>query len=270
MLDHSGLVGLDLRFYHADDGAQIAYWVAGPEDAPTVMLIHGWAVSKEYWRPLLPDHHPPRYRLVVPDIRGHGDSSLTPPYTTIRAAKDLKGLAEHEHVDFVVGHSWGGVIAQRVAALGHFRGAVFVSTFAKLSSFPARLVEWALPFLERMDMETFAKLSVQFGYHVAHENVDWLYDVYRSARRDVVLQSGKDILKYDGRHLLSRISCPVLIVHGERDVVVPLNHGKYLWKRISGADMVILPETGHDVILESTSAFRRVLTGFLEDVLLYG
>ncbi|NPA76230.1 MAG: alpha/beta hydrolase [Candidatus Diapherotrites archaeon] len=269
MLDHSSLVELDLRFFTADDGARIAYWVAGPEDAPTLMLIHGWAVSKEYWRPLLPKDHPPRYRLIIPDIRGHGDSEQKPPYTTIQAAKDFLALSNHEHVDFVVGHSWGGVIAQRVAALGSFKGAVFASTFAKLSSFPTHLVEWALPFLERMDMETFARLSVRFGYHIAHENVDWLYDVYRSAKRDVVIQSGKDILRYDGRHLLPRIKCPVLVVHGEKDMVVPPAHGKYLWKRIRDADMVIFPDSGHDVVLEAGRTFRRVLYGFIDDVLKY-
>jgi len=269
MLDHSGLVDLDLLYFTTEDGVRIAYWVAGPEDSPTLMLIHGWAVSKEYWRPLLPKDFPPAYRLVIPDIRGHGDSEQKPPYTTIQAAKDFLQLAKHEHVDFVVGHSWGGAIAQRLAALGKFRGAVFASTFAKLSTFPAHLVEWALPLLERMDMDTFARLSVRFGYHIAHENVDWLYDVYKSAKRDVVIQSGKDILHYDGRALLPRIKCPALIIHGEKDAVVPPTHGKYLWRRISDADMVILPDAGHDVVLEAGRAFRRIVYGFVEDVLRY-
>jgi len=269
MLDHSDLVDLDLRFFTTDDGVRITYWVAGPKSAPTIMLVHGWAVSKEYWRPLLARTRPPRYRLIIPDIRGHGDSDQKPPYTTVQAARDLLGLAEREGVEFVVGHSWGGVIAQRMAAFGSFRGAVFASTFAKLSTFPAHLVEWALPFLERMDMETFARLSVRFGCHVAHESVDWLYDVYRSAKREVVLQSGRDILRYDGRHLLPRIRCPVMVVHGEKDMVVPPAHGKYLWQRIRGASMVVFPDAGHDVILEAGTAFRRVLTGFVEDVLRY-
>ncbi len=253
----------ETRFVVADDGAKIAYRVLG--GGPKVLLVHGWATDSNYWWPIYTLAR--RFTLLLVDLRGSGQSEKKPPYTTVRAAKDVLLVAQREEPDFIVGHSWGGAIVQRVAAQYQPKGLVLMSTFAKLSSFSAKLADWALPFLERSDMESFARIAVKLGAHIAHENADWLFDIYRRADRDVVLQSAKDIIKYDGRSVLSRIKSPTLILHGEHDGVVSLDHGKYLHRRIKGSTMLCIPDAGHDIVMEATRAVRLSLRGFFEDVL---
>lgn|GEM_PF-2288314 len=253
----------ETRFVVADDGARIAYRIIG--EGPRALFIHGWATDSNYWWPLYVLAR--RFTLILVDLRGSGQSEKKPPYTTVRVAKDVLLVAEREKPDFVVGHSWGGAIAQRVAVQYQPKGLVLMSTFAKLSSFSAKLADWALPFLERSDMESFARIAVKLGAHMAHENADWLYDIYRRADRDVVLQSARDILRYDGRNLLPRIQSPTLILHGEHDGVVSPDHGRYLHRRIKGSVMLCVPDAGHDIVMEATKAVHLSLRGFFENVL---
>ena len=69
--------------------ATIAYWVSGPERAPVVLLLHGATLDHRAWDAQV-DELTPQYRVVVPDLRGHGESTLegasgsTTPSTTSR------------------------------------------------------------------------------------------------------------------------------------------------------------------------------------------
>ncbi|MFP5220021.1 MAG: alpha/beta fold hydrolase [Actinomycetes bacterium] len=83
---------------------------AGPVDGPPLVLLHGWPQHWWCWRdvvPLLAD----RYRLVVPDLRGHGWSGAPlGGYDKEQLATDLLGLLDVLGLDEVglVGHDWGG------------------------------------------------------------------------------------------------------------------------------------------------------------------
>jgi pimeloyl-ACP methyl ester carboxylesterase len=83
---------------------------AGPDDAPPLVLLHGWPQHWWCWRhvvPLLAD----RYRLVLPDLRGHGWSSAPRGgYDKEQLATDLLALLDRLELPRVglVGHDWGG------------------------------------------------------------------------------------------------------------------------------------------------------------------
>src|ERR1700712_4743658 len=55
------------------DGTRLHVDVLGREDAPTVVLVHGWTCCREFWAPQL-NTLAERYRLVAYDLRGHGRS----------------------------------------------------------------------------------------------------------------------------------------------------------------------------------------------------
>src|SRR5262249_49943941 len=66
--------------YHTVDiqGLKIFYREAGPADAPTVLLLHGFPSSSRMWEPLLP-LLADKYHLIAPDYPGFGNSSAPPP-----------------------------------------------------------------------------------------------------------------------------------------------------------------------------------------------
>lgn len=84
--------------------------LAGPEDAPPVVLVHGWPQSWWAWRrviPALAESH----RVIVPDLRGHGWSQAPAGgYEKEQLATDLLEVLDALAVERVtwVGHDWGG------------------------------------------------------------------------------------------------------------------------------------------------------------------
>jgi len=88
---------------------------AGPEDAPAVILLHGFPESHRTWREVVPRLED-RFRLIMPDQRGFAGSDRPQDMAEYAADKlidDIFALAEATGVeDFaLVGHDWGGAIA---------------------------------------------------------------------------------------------------------------------------------------------------------------
>ncbi|MGW1913917.1 alpha/beta fold hydrolase [Streptomyces sp. NPDC002076] len=106
------------------DGARLHVEVHGPENAPPVVLSHGWTCSTAFWaaqiRDLATDH-----RVIAYDQRGHGRSPASPACTTHALADDLEAvlaqtLAPGEKA-LIVGHSMGGMTVMAAAARPRFR-----------------------------------------------------------------------------------------------------------------------------------------------------
>ncbi|MFJ4522943.1 alpha/beta fold hydrolase [Streptomyces sp. NPDC088810] len=127
------------------DGARLHVEVHGPEDAPPVVLAHGWTCSTAFWaaqiRDLATDH-----RVIAYDQRGHGRSPASPACTTGALADDLEAvlaetLAPGEKA-LVVGHSMGGMTV--MAASGRPRFREHAAAVLLCSTGSSRLVAEAL------------------------------------------------------------------------------------------------------------------------------
>ncbi len=112
----------ELRKIALPTGVTLNVALAGPSDAPPVIMLHGFPESHRTWRslaPLLED----RFRLVMPDQRGFGGSDAPPEvaaYRIDRILADLFALADALGIgEFaLVGHDWGGAAAWAAAIKG--------------------------------------------------------------------------------------------------------------------------------------------------------
>lgn len=103
----------------AVDGGELAVGVWGPDDpdAPVVLAVHGITANHRSW-PLVAAGLP-ECRVIAPDLRGRGRSSVLPgPYGLERHASDLERVLAHleVHEATLVGHSMGGFVAATLAA----------------------------------------------------------------------------------------------------------------------------------------------------------
>ena len=99
--------------------------LAGPFDAPPVMLVHGFPESHRTWRALVPLLEGD-LRLIMPDLRGFGATDKpqdVADYATETLLADLFALADALAIDrfALVGHDWGGAIAWAAAISGNPR-----------------------------------------------------------------------------------------------------------------------------------------------------
>jgi pimeloyl-ACP methyl ester carboxylesterase len=103
-------------------GVTLNVALAGPADAPPVILLHGFPESHRTWReivPLLED----RFRLIMPDQRGFAGSDMpqdVEAYESDKLIDDIFALADALHIErfALVGHDWGGAIAWAAALRG--------------------------------------------------------------------------------------------------------------------------------------------------------
>ena len=112
---------IEQRRFPLATGITMNVALAGPADAPPVIMVHGFPESHRTWRALVPLLEGD-LRLIMPDLRGFGATDKpqdVADYSTEKLVADLFALADALDVDrfALVGHDWGGAIAW-AAAIG--------------------------------------------------------------------------------------------------------------------------------------------------------
>ncbi|MAT96365.1 MAG: epoxide hydrolase [Anaerolineaceae bacterium] len=103
------------------DGVILHTLIAGPEDGPLALLLHGFPEHWVSWRKQIPALAQAGYRVIVPDQRGYNRSSKPwgiRPYRLDALTQDVAGLIEKlgRETAVIVGHDWGGGVAWQFAA----------------------------------------------------------------------------------------------------------------------------------------------------------
>lgn len=243
-----------------------------PADGPALLLLHGIGSRGLSWWPVI-DALAPRFRLFVPDLRGHGDSDKPPAgYLIDDYARDLAGLIDALGLarPLIVGHSLGGVLTLRWAMLRVRRAARIVLEDTALRSGPR-----AVPLLEAwLALASMTPREAAEFYKA--ENPDWSdEDCQRRAEsitsthpavfvelRDANLTPGADA---DRIAPLAVIASPTLLVHGDPasgSLVVPADAACF-GATLPNARVVRIPGGTHSLHRDNTQAFLDVVVPFL-------
>jgi pimeloyl-ACP methyl ester carboxylesterase len=109
MSDPPDLAGVRHEYLDAG-GLRTHIALAGPEDAPPLLLVHGWPQNWWSWRDVIPALSE-RFRVIAPDLRGHGwTEAPRVDYHKEQLASDLLAVLDALGVERTVwiGHDWGG------------------------------------------------------------------------------------------------------------------------------------------------------------------
>jgi pimeloyl-ACP methyl ester carboxylesterase len=266
-------------------GHQVAYRDQGRGD--TVLLVHGMAGSSRTWRDVLPslaEHH----RVLAPDLVGHGRSEKPPGDYSLGAfanlLRDLLDALEIEKVT-IVGQSLGGGIALQFAYQFPERvdRLVLVSSggLGREVSWMLRLLaapgaELALPVLAPWFVRDPGMAASRWlrdrGVRVARLAEMW--DAYASLTdaenraaflrtlRAVVDPGGQTIDASDRLHLAAGV--PTLIVWGDADAIIPVQHATDAHAALPGSRLEIFEGVGHFPQNEDPARFVEVIEDFLE------
>lgn len=256
-------------------GARIHYVTHGDVGAPTVVLLHGLGLSSRFWfdlpQLLATDGDGPR-RVIAIDNRGTGRSDKPrPPWTMATMADDVAAVLDHAGADgaIVVGISMGGMIAQHVA----LRHRARVRGLVLLATTPGFLAG-ALP----EPASLYRLLSIPFGGRRASRNLArLLLPESKWGRAREIFAEWPKAMREDSTppatfaahffaastHFvaprLERIDCPVLVVAGAEDGLIPKKNSEALARRIPRAELEVLPETGHAVFAEDRDLLLRLV-----------
>jgi pimeloyl-ACP methyl ester carboxylesterase len=236
---------------------------------PPLLLVHGLMITGEMFEPVV-EPFAKRYRVIVPDLRGHGRSrGLPPPYTATQLASDLSRLLDHLRIDStaVLGYSQGGAIAQQLALDDPKRCArlVLARTYAfNMATFREKVEGRLVPFLlNLMGMKRFASLVIAQGLKLEKRRADWIVGLIAQQDRALMASAWRAAMAFDSRRRLSDITCPTLIIAVANDDAVPFHHGKMLHDGITGSQLVVIDGANHALIWTRPDDFGRATEEFL-------
>lgn len=236
------------------EGARLVYRTIG--EGEPLLLLHGYFGTGEAWAPFF-DELAGHYRLIVPDLRGHGRSTNPAGrFTHRRAARDMLALLDRLGIDRVkaMGISTGGMTLLHMATTRPEVVEAMVLLGAT-SYFP----EQARAIMRARDPERMAPSRVE-AYGRSHSGG---VEQARALLRDFhAFADDYDDMNFT-RPLLSTITARTLIVHGDRDAFFPVSIPVEQYEAIPEAAFWIVPDGGH-VPLIGTERGSRV---FLETVL---
>jgi len=230
-------------------------------NATPAVFVHGAGGSHQIWRQqfdLLKER--PAYFV---DLPGHGQSggeALTSVKEMAEWLSEWLKQAVGEKPVILVGHSMGGAITQWMA-LHHpqqIKAIILVTTGARLKVNPQ--------FLNDLEQGIYDPSSMRrsFSPHTDERIIE--AEIERRKGNVSVEVLRNDYLAcnaFDLRNDIHRISCPTLIIAGEDDQSTPPFYSTYMAEQIPGAKLVILPKSGHYVMLEQTERFNQELLSFI-------
>jgi len=257
------------------NGIQVNYELSGKKGAPVVVLSHSLSASLLMWNPQM-DALNPRFQVLRYDIRGQGNSDVTPgPYTMELLSKDVIGLLDALNINRVhfVGLSIGGMIGQGLG-LNHAHRLQSLALCDTASVVPPE----AQPiWQERIDKALNKGMESQVDETMARwftpsflkQNPPMLDLIRKQILATPVagyLGCAEAIRKLNYLDRLPKIEMPTLIIVGEDDPGTPVSASKAIHERISNSKLVILPSARHLSNIEQTQAFNSVLLEFLKNL----
>jgi 3-oxoadipate enol-lactonase len=239
-----------------------------------LVLIHGLADDHRAWRRALPDLVL-RHRVLMYDLRGHGETSLGRPDGTLtQLASDLASLMESIGVDKadVAGFSLGGTIAMRMA-IDHpekVERLVLVATSSRVGRSAADWYRRRVEMVEREDPELRETLDRDTAdvYAEAPSELQHGLLIRRQSTADprgyanaCAAMAALNAAPLDPE--LGRISAPTLIVASELDRHCPPKAAEIIAAGIRGSRMEIMAGAGHPIPVETPRELAGSMNSFL-------
>ena len=266
-------------------GHRVSYRSAG--SGSVVLLLHGITSSATTWDDVLP-WLAERHTVVAPDLLGHGESAKPRGDYSLgaqaNALRDLMAVLRHDRVT-VVGHSLGGGIAMQFAyqypelcerLVLVSSGGLGREVHALLRAAALPGAEWVLPLLCRAGLYDAVagagRLLGRLGVRAAPDVEEWwrgftslvdpaCREAFVHTLRAVIEPGGQRVCAADRLYLTAHM--PTLIVWGDRDSMIPVEHGRAAHTAMPGSRLEIFAGAGHLPHRDQPWRFVRVLLDFL-------
>lgn len=244
-------------------------------EGPPVLLLHGFPGNAVAWRPVQ-DRLAPRFRALAPDAAGFGGSTRHPtrPLDGAAYADRTVGLLDALGIEraHLVGLSWGGSVAQRVAIRhpGRVDRLVLVASVDaeerlmlgrpdRITLQLAGAAPWPARWVVARFLGRYAAESGMSGRELARAYVEPLRRSGTAAFVAGFVAATRATEPDD----VTRIAAETLVISPLRDRIVSPSVQASLADRIPNARLVTIPDAGHTVQLERAGTVAELIGDFL-------
>ena len=260
------------------DGLKVHYKETGPQDAPVLLLLHGFGSSLQTWDEWSVKLDP-QYRVIRLDLPGFGLTGANPSndYSEENDVAILTHFADKLGLNkfSVIGHSMGGKMAWSLAASQPDRVQALVlmapdgfpeakDIGSKPYEVPAfmGLIQYFLP-------KYFVKKSIEPAFVDTGSLNDALvsryYDMLRAPGvRGAILARSNQTIYTDPVPRLQKIKAPTLLIWGEQDQMIPSSNAQSYAGVLLNSTTVLVPKLGHLLQEEQPEKGLTAVTQFLD------
>ncbi|MFI0709871.1 alpha/beta fold hydrolase [Streptomyces inhibens] len=243
-----------------------------------LVLVHGHPFDRSMWRPQIEHFSRSGRRVIAPDLRGYGQSTVVAGKTPLETfVRDIVRLLDHLGIErFILGGlSMGGQIVMEFYRLfpDRIRALLLADTFAAAETEEGRTARYEMA--ERLLREGMD------GY--AHEVLPKMVSPHNIATQPDVAEHVLGMMtgtapegaaaalrgraeRPDYTELLSHISVPALVVVGTEDAYTPVSDARDIYERIPNAELAIIEQAAHMPNLERASEFNAAVEKFLDSL----
>ena len=288
---------LGLRGLSAEDGIQGPFARLGPADAPVnlyyeehgkgapILLIHGFGASSFTWRHMIPELAK-TYRVITVDLKGFGqsDKPFDERYSALDQAELIAQLIEDKDLRdlTIVGHSFGGGVALRLAiAANHRLGGriarlVLLDSIAYPQQIPMAFRLLDMPLVSQVGVRMVppsvqTRVALQIAYFDDSKIDEETVEIYSAplktaAGKHAIIHSARQIVPEDIDQLpdlYKTITLPTLILWCDHDRIVPLEVGIKLRRTLPNSTLRLVEGCGHMPQEEQPNPTLSLLKGFI-------
>ena len=251
------------RIAIAPDGVHVQYRVYGSGE-PALLFIHCWSCDSNYWREQVPAFRQ-RYTVITVDLAGHGGTDGNrSEWSIARFGQDVATAAAaipNQQI-ILVGHSMGGPVAIEASRLlkGRVIGIIGVDTFNTIGA-PGPSKEQIDAILKPFEADFIGHTRSLVTEHLFRPDGNRglankvAYDMSLSSPR-VAIPALRALFEYDFTEPLKDVAVPIMAI--DSDLGEPVNETR-IRKVLPKFRAVIVPDSGHFLMMESPQAFNTVL-----------
>lgn len=237
-----------------------------------IVLIHAFPTDQRLWKPQQDDLKS-NFRVITLDLQGfgHADSADGNAITMAEYAEDVKLVLDRLHIQNAVigGESMGGYIA--LAFLQKYPAAVnglILSDTQSIADSPEIKDKREASARDVLDHGTKGLLD---GFMTKALSPDAAESVKQNLRNIVDVQSANAIasalrgmaLRSDTSDVLATTNIPVLIITGEKDVLILPQQSVDMHRLLKNSKLVVIPNAGHLSSLEQPTAWNQAVTDYV-------
>lgn len=257
--------------FRSSDGVEIFYEDFGAADGEPIVLCHGLAAAGLQFHADAEYFSARGYRVLVPDLRGHGYSGVPEPmgeagFSISRMARDLVEMLDDAGIESVdwVGNSLGGILA--LSLLGTDRARI-----GSLATFGTAYTLDLPSFLPHMLPLVYSALGPTLTAAITarstsrdREAQELIASILRRFKPHAGKAVGAHVRKYDLIANAQAYDGPILLIKGGLDNAVNLALPRTIAAMQEHTDFTVLdiPEGGHCLNLDAPEKFHAILEGF--------
>jgi pimeloyl-ACP methyl ester carboxylesterase len=257
---------------------------AGEDQPDRLLLVHGFTGAKDDFEDHIDALAGQGWHVVAPDHRGHGNSAKPAgedSYSMALMAADMFAVTDALGWDrfVLLGHSMGGMVAQRMALAGQerLRGLILMDTSpACPDGLDPDMLELGKAVVREQGLAALLKLQAELDDPLstpAHQRMLATRPGYAERGERNALNCAAEMWtaivteivgQPDGLEALAAVAVPTLVIVGDQDTPF-MAHSERMAKTIPGGRLAVIPDAGHSPQFEAPEPWFAALAGFLDE-----